>query len=371
MKYKSIQVTTSLPPDLELLARLNKEVVESGQYTNFGQKTAELEVRLCGLLGVRHLRLVNNGTMALLVILSMFAKRERRYVITTPFTFPATASAIVMSGYEPYFIDIDPETLNLDVVKVGEAMSKIGDNVSAIMPVHVFGNPCYPIEFESLSREYNVPVLFDACHTFAASYLGKPLCGYGDASAMSFHPTKIFHCGEGGGVVLNDLSQYERAKEDMNFGFLPSGDVDIVAGNAKMSEFNATVGLSVLDSVSAELANRERIASIYTSRLDGIDGIQFQKKMDDYINNNQYYPIILNKILRKRVLARLNAKNIFPRKYFSPSLSKTDAYLQYVNTSCVFSEEISAKILCLPMYGALSPVDAELIADTIVESVAI
>ncbi|MFC1684568.1 DegT/DnrJ/EryC1/StrS family aminotransferase [Pseudomonadota bacterium] len=369
MKKQSIQVTAPLAPDLDVLLRLNKEIVKSGHYTNFGEKVAELERRLCELQGIKHLRLANNGTMALQVILSMFAKKDKRYVITTPFTFAATASAIVMSGYEPYFVDIDPETLNMDVEKVAGVMSRIGNDVAAILPVHVFGNPCYPIEFEKLSWKYHVPLLFDACHTFASSYLGKPLCSYGDASAMSYHPTKIFHCGEGGGVVLNDASQYSRSKENLNFGYTLSGDISLIAGNAKMSEFNAAIGLSVLGAVPDELANREKLAAIYTSKFERIDEIRFQKKMDGYINNNQYYPIILDTVLRERVVSRLNAENIFPRKYFSPSLSSTVPYSRYSHEPCLVSEKISSEILCIPMYGALSAGDAELIADLVAESV--
>jgi len=365
MTKQTVQVTSPLAPDLEMLAKLNAEIIGSGHYTNFGMKAGELEKKLCSFLGLNYLRLVNNGTMALQVILTMLAKKERRYVITTPFTFAATAGAIVMSGYEPYFVDIDSETLNLDVNKTKEVMEKIGGSVAAILPVHVFGNPCDPIEFEQLALDYGVPLLFDACHTFGSSYKDSPLCSYGDASAMSFHPTKIFHCGEGGGVVLSSESQFLKSREVANFGFSPSGSIDLIAGNSKLSEFNAAVGLSVLGFASQELKDRATLASIYDSKLREAEGVMFQKVPDDYVNNNQYYPIILEKESRERVVLSLNAEGVFPRKYFSPSLSSSLAYASFAPSQCVVSESTSQKVLCLPMYGSLSPEKVDMISSVV------
>lgn len=369
MNTKNIQVTAPVRPDLELLSRLNKEVIVSGHYTNFGPKINELETKLCNFLHIPALRVVNNGTMALQVLLSMYAKRGRRYVITTPFTFAATASSIVMAGYEPYFVDINPETLNLDIEKVSEVMERIGDDVAAILPVHVFGNPCSPIEFERLAKAYEVPLLFDACHTFGALYRGRALSSYGDASAMSFHPTKIFHCGEGGGVVLQNENEYKKAREHINFGFTYTGDIRVVAGNAKISEFNVAIGLAVIDKVPDELTRRAELAAIYSGSLKGSDKVEFQQTPSDYVHNNQYYAVMFSPEDREKVIASLNERGVYPRCYFSPSLSITPAFSRYCHEKSVESEKIATRILCLPLYGDLTNEDAEMIAQTIIEAI--
>ncbi len=369
MNSRPIQVVAPVAPDLEILNRLNKEIIESGQYTNFGDKVSELEGKLRHLLGLRYLRLVSNGTAALQIILSMFAKKNRRFVITTPFTFPATASAIIMSGYEPYFVDINPQTLNLDPSLTAQALREIAPDTAAILPVHVFGNPCDPIEFESLSTEYDVPLLFDACHTFSAIYMGKPLCSYGQASAMSYHPTKIFHCGEGGGVILGTGCDHELAREYINFGFSKSGEINAIAGNAKVSEFNAAIGLSVINAIPNELAKRKSIAAIYTSSFADINEINFQRKPQSHIDNHQYYPILLANRIREKVIKKLNTNNIFPRRYFSPSLCDTRSYSNYCKYPCLNSKVASLETLCLPIYGTLPEEKVKLIADLVIEGI--
>lgn len=370
MSTQSIQVASPLAPDLESLNKLNKLIVDSGQYTNFGDLVKRLENELCQELGVKYLRLVNNGTMALQVILSLFAKKDKKYVITTPFTFPATASAIVMAGFEPYFVDINPQTLNIDVDKVITALEKIGHQVAALLPVHVFGNPASPIEFQNICNRYEIPLLYDACHTFGASYLNKALSSYGDASAMSFHPTKIFHTGEGGGVVVETSENYALTKELVNFGFGAQGQINHISFNAKLSEFNAAIGLSVIGRVAGELKKRKQIARRYLEKLSGIQTIRYQEVPDGYQNNNQYFPILMSNSIRERVVTLLNENNVFPRKYFSPSLPEAAVYKGYSPLDCQNSNRLSKEVLCLPLYGSLTNESVDFISDLVIQATA-
>ena len=333
-------------PDKQKYFTYVDKIYESGWITNQGPLVQELQTRLAEYLGVKNIVLVANGTIALEIAYRLLHLKGE--VITTPFSFVATTSSLVSNGLKPVFADIDPKTLNLDPKNI-EAV--ISEQTAAILPVHVFGNACEVENIEQIADKYNLKVIYDAAHTFGVNYKGKSLLSHGDVSTISFHATKLFHTIEGGALIINDDSLVQDANYLINFGIDSPGSVKALGINAKMNEFEAAMGLCVLDEIEQITQKRKYIYEIYKSELK--DLVKFQELNEDSIQNYSYFPIILkDEAQTLKIQKALNEQEIFPRRYFYPSLDT----LRYIEPKqfCKLSRDIASRILCLPIYSGLS-----------------
>ena len=341
-----IPVTKPYIPNRKRLFAYLARALDSKWLTNNGPLHSELEDRLCEYLGVENLLLVANATCGL--SLALRSLNIEKKVITTPFSWVASAGAPLWDGYEIQFSDIDCKTYNLDVSLVENLLSR-GDDYGAILPVHVFGNPCNLIDFDELSAKFEVPLIYDAAHSFGAKFNSESVLNYGDASVLSFPATKTFNTVEGGCVVFKDNNVYLDAKDKINFG-LRNGEFLSPGFNFKMSEFHAAMGLACLDEIVEIEDRKKEIFLTYESSLR--DYYDFQK-IDDGVDWNYAYCSILftseEKLLHS--IDDLSKNNILARRYFYPSLNNVG----YFNSSGSFSnsEFVSERILCLPSYVGL------------------
>ena len=344
-----INVTKTWLPDREKYKKYVDEIFAYGWVTNNGPVIRKLEKRLAQYLGVKNIVLVSNGTTALEIAYRTLDIKG--YAITTPFSFVATTSSLVTNGIKPIFSDIDVDSLNIDPQKIEEKITK---NTTAIVPVHVFGNACNIEEIDRIAKSYNLKIIYDAAHAFNVRYNGQSILNYGDISVLSFHATKLFHTIEGGALIINDDSLVEKARYLINFGIENPESIPELGTNAKMNEFEAAMGLCMLDEMETILKKREKIYKRYFEALGRIVKTQRQNKNSTY--NFSYFPIILKDEKQTiKIQKALNAKQIFPRRYFYPSLDT----LNYIEPKqeCNISRDISKRILCLPIYPALEADD--------------
>jgi dTDP-4-amino-4,6-dideoxygalactose transaminase len=268
-------------------------------------------------------------------------------VITTPFSFVATTSTLAWEGLKPVFADIDPKTFNLNPNNIEPLIT---ENTSAILPVHVFGNPCEIEQIQEIADKHNLKVIYDAAHAFDSEYKEKSVLNYGDISTISFHATKLFHTIEGGAVITNDDELAKKIRLLINFGILSPTVIDSVGINAKMNEFEAAMGLCVLDEIEIIKKQRAEIWKNYQINLLGL--VTFQKWNKHGQNNYAYAPVLFdNEAQLLKVEANLKENNILPKRYFYPSLDALD-YLQSKQV-CKHSRDIASRILCLPIYPGL------------------
>lgn len=336
-----LQVTKTFLPNKEKYQSYVNEIFELGWITNNGPKVKELEKRLAKFLGVKNIVLVSNGTVALEIAYRTLGLSGS--VITTPFSFVATSSSLVTNSLLPIFCDINPQTLNLDYTKIE---TLITPNTTAILPVHVFGNACDVEEIQAVAHKNKLKIVYDAAHAFGVTYKGQSVLNYGDISTLSFHATKLFHTIEGGALVINDDDLVEKARYLINFGIDGIDSIKELGTNAKMNEFQAAMGLAILDEIEKVQSKRENDYLYYKEALQ--DCVGFQKLNQDMHYNYSYFPIILK--TEQEVLDIKDAlaqKDIFPRRYFYPSLDT----LPYIEPRqfCEISQDISKRILCLPM----------------------
>lgn len=361
----TINVTKSfLPPIEEYTAYLN-QIWESHWLTNNGPLTCRLENELKEQLGVRHLFFVNNGTIALQIAIKALDLRPGDEIITTPFSYVATTSSLVWEGCKPVFVDIDPDTLCLDPTRIEAAITS---RTRAIMPVHVFGNPCEVEMIEEIARRKNLRVIYDAAHAFGVNYhLGQSVLRYGDISTLSFHATKLFHTVEGGAVTTEDDELAHKISYLRNFGHNGPEKFFGLGINGKSSEFHAAMGLCVLPRINELIAARRQITEQYDEAFKGLSQIRRPRMFPGIRYNFSYYPVIFeSEALLLEVREALNRQNIIPRRYFYPSLTT----LPYVERAVTpVADSISARILCLPLYFDLEAADIKRITATIVETV--
>ncbi len=340
-----INVTKTYLPPLEEYQGYLAKVWQTGQVTNQGPLLIELERELCTYLGVKNLHYVANGTVALQLALKALQIEEGE-VITTPFSYVATTSSILWEKLKPVFVDIEPDTFNIDASKIEAAITK---KTKAIMAVHVFGRPCDIEVIDTLSKKYKIPVIYDAAHAFGVLYKGRSLLDYGDISTCSFHATKVFHTIEGGCLVVNDKRVSDRVELMKRFGH-QLDDHKMLGINAKVSEFHAAMGLCNISRVSDFISERKRIFELYDQMLP--NGFARPAIGSDTDYNYSYYPLLFqSEDELMAVLDRMAKENIFPRRYFYPSLNT----LSYINDAqkCPISEDITRRILCLPLYPGL------------------
>ena len=347
MTNKPIFVTQPSLAPLEEFVEILKGVWERGILTHNGPLVQKLEKEICSKLGINNFVAVSNGTIALqMAIKALGLKGE---IITTPFTWVATISALKWEGCTPIFCDIDPETLNIDPTKI-EAL--ITDRTVAIMPVHVFGNPCDVDAIENIAKKHNLKVIYDGAHAIGSTYKGKSLLQYGDITATSLHATKLFNTAEGGGCITNDPQLHEKLKRIRFFGHNKQKNIIEDGFNGKMTEVHAALGVANMKYYDEVLTDRKQKYLYYRKALSVLDYVHFQK-FNIGEPNYSYFPIILDSEERLlKIEKRLNKKNIFPRRYFYPSVNTYTHIVEY--QECLISEDISKRILCLPLYFSLT-----------------
>ena len=352
-----INVTKSYLPNKDKYKKYIDEIYENGWLTNQGPLVQRLEKRLAKYLGVKNIVLVSNGTIALeIAYRALDLKGE---VITTPFSFVATTSSLVTNKLIPIFVDINEKTFNLNPKNIEK---KITSRTSAILPVHVFGNACEVEEIKKIANKHNLKVIYDAAHAFDVKYKDKSLLSYGDISTLSFHATKLFHTIEGGALIINDDSLLEKVRYLINFGIKNQEEIPHLGTNAKMNEFEAAMGLCILDDIEDIKTNRKKVVENYKIGLESL--VTFQEQNNQASENYSYFPILFkNEEDLSKVQKSLNKENIFPRRYFYPSLDT----LEYIEPKqeCKISRDISKRILCLPIYAELEKDNQDKIIDII------
>ncbi|MVM30119.1 aminotransferase class I/II-fold pyridoxal phosphate-dependent enzyme [Spirosoma sp. HMF4905] len=359
-----INVTKSYLPDLEDYVTLLRGVWERVHLTNDGPLLRELEAQLKEYLGVKHLKFCTNGTIVLQMALK--ALDIKKEVITTPFSYVATTNALLWEGCTPIFADIRPDDFNIDPAKIE---SLITENTQAIMATHVYGNACQIEQIQAIAEKYNLKVIYDAAHTFGATYKGNSILSYGDVSTCSFHATKVFHTVEGGCIVTNDDALAEKLHHYRSFGH--KNDTYFGLGiNAKNSEFHAAMGLCVLPKVPDLIAARKLRFGYYDNRLD-FTRITRPSLTPGVAYNYAYYPVVFDsEETLLRVMETLVAQNIVPRRYFYPSLNTLPFALKSeIAQPCPISEDVALRVLCLPMYPDLAEEDIDRIATLVNEAV--
>lgn len=352
----SIYVTKSFIPPLEEYNKYISDIFARGVLTNQGPNVQELQDKLSKYLGVENFHYLTNGTVALQLALSCLDINDGE-IITTPFSYVATTSSILWQRCKPVFVDIEPDNFTIDTNKIESAITP---KTRAIMAVHVFGYACNVEKIEEIAKKHNLSVIYDGAHAFGSRYKGKSLLSYGDVSTCSFHATKLFHTVEGGCCIVHDKSVSDKLELQKRFGH--NQDNHYMLGiNAKQSEFHAAMGLANFPYIKDIIADRKRVSDKYDELLNGI--VDRPKTQNGLEYNYAYYPVVFkseDELLR--VFAALKEQDIFPRRYFYPSLNK----LPYVdNQSCPISEDISLRIACLPLYVGLEDEVIEKIAQTI------
>lgn len=351
---KPIHVTQPFLPPLEEFLPYLKQIWETKLLTNGGPFHQELEQKLSEYLGVDHLALFANGTLALVTALQ--ALRITGEVITTPFSFVATAHSLLWNGIKPVFVDIHPDTFNLDPDKIEAAITP---QTTAIMPVHVYGKPCDVEKIQKIADTYGLKVIYDAAHAFGVRFKGASLLKYGDLSTLSFHATKIFTTFEGGAIICPDAKTKRRIDDLKNFGY--AGEVTVVAPgiNAKMNELQAALGLLQLKHVDASIRRRREIDAHYREQLSSITGIFCPALPADTTYNHAYFPILVGKEYphsRDELNDKLRRHGIVPRRYFYPLISEFPMYRGLPSASRAnlpIARTIAEQVLCLPIYPAL------------------
>ena len=326
----------------------------------------QLEHALCEYLGVEHIALFNNGTVALLTALQ--ALRISGEVITTPYSFVATSHSLLWNGLKPVFVDIDPNTLNMDPAKIEAAITP---QTTAIMPVHCYGTPCDVDAIQKIADIYNLKVIYDAAHAFGVCRDDGSILRYGDLSVLSFHATKVFNTFEGGAIVCPDVKTKQRIDQLKNFGFVDEVTVVAPGINGKMSEINAAFGLLQLQHMDEVMARRREIDARYRHGLKGIKGLQVVDASSARTANYSYFPILVNRdypISRDALYQRLKDHGVFARRYFYPLISEFPMYRGLPSakrSNLPVAGDVTEKVLCLPIYPALTDLEVERVVDVL------
>lgn len=339
-----INVTKTFFPPLEEYHAQLQRVWDNQWLTNRGALVQELETKLADYLTLQESKMIimNNGTIPIQIALKLLAKGGE--VITTPFSYVATTSAIVWENCTPVFVDIHPEYLTIDETKIEAAIT---DKTTCILATHVFGNPCNIEAIEAIAQKYKLKVIYDAAHCFGVTYQGKSIFEYGDISTCSFHATKLFHTGEGGALFTKDPELFHQCFYSHNFGHDGPLAFHGLGINGKISELQAAMGLSVLPYMSDILQARAEVVDLYDSLLD-FDKVQKMKLREHSQWNYSYYPILFKEeVTLLKIQKELNEAQIFPRRYFYPSLNTVPFVSQQ---KMDISENLSSNIICLPLY---------------------
>jgi dTDP-4-amino-4,6-dideoxygalactose transaminase len=351
-----IYVTQPTLPPLEEFTEYLKQIWDSKILTNNGPFHQQFEKDLADYLGVKYLSLFANGTLALVTALQAF--RITGEVITTPFSFVATTHSLWWNNIKPVFVDIEPVYFNLDPAKIEAAITPL---TTAIMPVHVYGNPCKVEEIQRIAETYGLKVIYDAAHAFGVTVIGNSILNYGDLSILSFHATKTFNTIEGGAIICHDEKTKNKLDFLKNFGF--AGETTVIAPgiNAKMNELQAAYGLIQLKYVKEYIKKRKEIAELYRKELTGVKGIRVLNDIEGVDHSYTYFPVLIDEKLygesRDSLYERLKGNNIYGRRYFYPLISQFPTYRNLLSArpeNLPIASKIAEQILCLPMYTSLS-----------------
>ncbi len=358
-----INVTKTYLPSQDVYQSYLNTLWENTWLTNRGKLVIELEQKLTKNYGLNSIILTNNGTVPIQIALKLFGNLGE--IITTPFSYVATTASILWENCKPVFVDIHPEYLTIDEAKIENAIT---DKTTAILATHVYGNPCHVEAIEVIAKKHNLKVIYDAAHCFGVTYKGRSLFNYGDVSTCSFHATKLFHTAEGGAMFCNNEDIYKQLFYSHNFGHNGPLEFHGLGINAKMSELQAAMGLSMLPEMDYVIEERKKVVDYYNTNFTSVDAIQLLKIREETEWNNSYYPILFkDEKTLLRIEQKLNENNVVPRRYFYPSLNK----IKYVNSTqdMPVSQSIACRILCLPLYVGLTEKELELITKTIIAAI--
>lgn len=364
---KQIMVTSPLLPSLEEFIPYLKDIWNRKWLTNNGHYHQELEKALCEYLKVPYISLFTNGTLPLITALQ--ALRITGEVITTPFSFVATTHSIWWNGIKPVFVDIDPETCNINPDKIEAAITP---KTTAIMPVHVYGKTCDTVRIQEIADKYGLKVIYDAAHAFGVEVNGESILNAGDMSTLSFHATKVYNTIEGGALVCQDEKTKQRIDYLKNFGF--AGETEVVAPgiNSKMDEVRSAYGLLNLKKVDAAIDKRRKVALCYRKALKDVEGISFFEDISGVRHNYSYFPIFIDAekygMTRDELYFKMKEKNVLGRRYFYPLISTfstyrglNSAWAENLPVAC----RIADRVICLPMHPDLGNEDVDRVLEVI------
>lgn len=355
MNNDFIPVTQPSLPELSEFIPYLEQIWENKWLTNNGPFHQQLEAELCEHLGVEHISLFNNATIALITALQ--ALRITGEVITTPYSFVATSHSILWNGLTPVFVDIEKDGFNIDYKKIEEAITP---KTSAILPVHCYSTPCDVEGIQKIADNYGLKVIYDAAHAFGVNYKGQSILKYGDLSILSFHATKVFNTFEGGAIISPDAKTKLRIDRLKNFGIADELTVTAPGINGKMSEINAAFGLVQLKHIKNAIEKRKQINKIYRKELAQVNGITIYPEHNLANNNYSYFPILVEssfRLSRDELYDLLKANNILARKYFYPLISNMPMYRGIESSKASMlpiANAVSSKVLCLPIYKDLT-----------------
>ncbi|MBT9501947.1 MAG: DegT/DnrJ/EryC1/StrS family aminotransferase [Burkholderiaceae bacterium] len=361
-----IYVTQPHLPPFDEFVPLLRRIWDSKQLTNSGPFHEKFERALGEYLGVEHIALFANATLALVTALQSL--RISGEVITTPYSFVATSHSLLWNGIKPVFVDVDPDTLNLDPVKIEAAITP---HTTAIMPVHCYGRPCDVDQIERIADTYNLKVIYDAAHAFGVRTSAGSILNHGDLSVLSFHATKVFNTFEGGAIVCPDAKTKTRIDQLKNFGYVDELTVVAPGINGKMSEFNAALGLLQLQHIDQALQRRAAVDARYREALQGIAGLRCLPMPGHALHNYAYFPVLVTHdfpLSRDQLFQRLRDRSIYARRYFYPLIS---AFPMYRGLSSAVPANLPAaslaaeQVLCLPIYADLAHADQMRVIETI------
>ncbi len=365
---KPILVTSPLLPDLQEFNSYLEQIWDSRWLTNNGSIHQQLEHALAEYLGVEYISLFTNGTLPLIIALQALGLTKDE-VITTPYSFVATTHSIWWNGLKPVFVDVEPSTGNLDPTKIEAAIT---ENTVAIMPVHVYGQPCDNEQIDAIAKKYNLKVIYDAAHAFGVRKDGQSILNWGDMSTLSFHATKVYGTIEGGALVCHSAEMKYQIDNLKNFGF--RGETTIVAPgiNGKMDEVRAAFGLLNLKQVDAAIDARHKVANGYREAINQISGLTCLPELPHIRYNYGYFPIFVDEakygMRRDALYEKLKANNIFGRRYFYPLISTLNPYKEYPSatpSNLPIATKMADQVLCLPMHHVLTENEVESIINCI------
>lgn len=365
---KLIYVTQPYLPPLDEFIPYLQDIWDSRILTNAGPFHEKLEKALCEYLGVNHIALFTNGTIALVTALQ--ALRVSGEVITTPYSFVATSHSLLWNGIRPVFVDVSPHTLNMDPSKIEAAITP---QTTAIMPVHCYGHPCDVDAIQKIADNYNLRVIYDAAHAFGVQRADGSILNHGDLSVLSFHATKVFNTFEGGAIVCPDAKTKLRIDQLKNFGFVDEVTVVAPGINGKMSEVNAAFGLLQLQHLDKALDSRKEIDAEYRKLLTGIKGIHCLLDAGEIISNYAYFPILVGpdySLSRDALFHRMRECGVIARRYFYPLISDFPMYRGLPSArhdNLPEAVKAASQVICLPIFPALGLEDVHRIVELIKE----
>ena len=369
MSENRITVTSPLLPNLDEFNEMLKEIWASKWITNNGQFHKQLEKALAEYLKVPYISLFTNGTLPLITALQ--ALHITGEVITTPYSFIATTHALWWNGIKPVFVDIDPETGNLDPQKIEAAISPI---TTAIMPVHVYGQPCRIKEIQEIADKYGLKVIYDAAHAFGVEINGESVLNAGDLSTLSFHATKVFNTIEGGAMIIKDEKTKKRIDYLKNFGFANETEVVAPGINSKMDEIRSAYGLLNLRQVDKAIESRHQAAIKYRKAFAGIKGVKFWDDIPGVKHNYSYFPIFINAneygLTRDELYYKMKEYNVFGRRYFYPLISSFSTYRGLPSAgkdNLPTAYKMAEEVICLPMHHSLTEEDINRVISIIIK----